>query len=111
MHNADGGERPWRRTPIAEIVEVRGEGGVYARMRLSGGWSRWTGNPCSASSGTRATLMTLRWGFPLEGVLLAEGVPEAPSPSITFSVDPFRWAGRTYTRLDWLIFNRASSCA
>jgi hypothetical protein len=69
------------------------------------------GTRAAPVQGTRATLMTLRWGFPLEGVLLAEGIPEAPSPSITFSVDPFRWVGRTYTRLDWLIFNRASSCA
>jgi hypothetical protein len=91
---------------MAEIAEVRGEGGVYARMRV-----RWGRDGRGARSAARATLLAAcAGGVPLEGVLF-EGVAEAQSPLMTYA----RWtyfgrAERTHTRLDWPIFNRASSC-
>jgi hypothetical protein len=57
---------------MAEIAEVRGEGGVYARMRV-----RWGRDGRGARSATRATLLAAcAGGIPLEGVLF-EGVAEA----------------------------------
>lgn len=79
-------QRRWQRTPIKEIAEVRGEGGLYAPDALV----RWV--VAMDEEPVQRQFRDLRdvddgcSGGSLEGILL-EGVPEAQSPSITFA----RW--------------------